>query len=348
MEARILVYSRNRFFLESFSSYIMNHRVEGVEFTFFSEESAVEAHLKEQRVKNILADREFLENELLAAKSVKICISERTRVSAGRGIHECNVYQRGTDIVSDLLKIITAAGDRDAMGGEITQRVVAFYSPQGGSGKTTLAYSCAALCAKNSTAVYLNLEEFSYTGHLYQMDFDVEMESVLFSLKDGREAEAYLSNAVKKDRHNVYVMPELKTVGDLQDVSGEDAERLVRQMQAVTGCSCLVLDLSGGLNERTRKLLELCDISFWVFSDDPAGRGKLERVRNDRSIEGLSAFGKAFFLLNKCREKGQDSNVVRIPFSESLSNGADVETVLSGNRDYHQKCADILDLIEMS
>lgn len=348
MEMRTLIYSENRFFLESFSAYIMSHPADGVELTFFSDRVSAQNYLGQQRVEMIFADRDFLENTTLPTKSVKVCVSDRTRVSIGSGRHECNIYQRGTDIVADLMKIMTAAGDRDNMVGDIPQKVAAFYSPQGGSGKTTLAYSCALLCAKSGTAVYLNLEELGYTGHLYQVEFDTDMESVMFSLKDGRDAQSCLSNAVKKNRHNVYVMPELKTVGDFHEMSGENAEKLVQQLKELTGCNCLIMDLSGELNERNRKLLELSDVSFWVFTDDQIGKGKLGRVRNDQSIGGMNEFGKTFFLLNKCREKNQDSSAVRIPFSESLSKGTDVETVLDGNRDYNRKCMDILDLIEMS
>ncbi len=348
MEVRALIYSENRFFVDSFSAYIMSHHVDGVELAFFSDRVSAQNYLGQQRVEMIFADRDFLENATLPAKAVRVCLSDRTRVSVGSGRHECNIYQRGTDIVADLMKIMAAAGDRENMIGDIPQKIAVFYSPQGGSGKTILAYSCALLCAKSGTAVYLNLEEFGYTGHLYQVEFDTDMETVMFSLKDGRDVQTCLSNAVKKDRHNVYVMPELKTVGDFHEMSGENAEKLVRQLSVATGCSCLILDLSGELNERNRKLLELSDVSFWVFSDDQIGKGKLERVRNDQSIGGMNEFGKTFFVLNKCHEKNQDSSAVRIPFSESLSRGTDVETVLAGNRDFNQKCMEVLDLIEMS
>lgn len=348
MEIRALVYSVNRFFLDSFSSYVMGCREVGIEFSFFSESDSAEKYLGRQRVDMILAERDFLEKESLPAKAVKVCISDSTRTNVEGGIYECNIYQRGTDIIADLQKIMTVTDERGNMSGNMTRKVAAFYSPQGGCGKTTLAYCCAVLGAKNSTAAYLNLEEFSYTKQLYETEFDRDMESVMFTLKDGGDAAAGVSDAVKRNEHNVYVMPELKTVGDFREMSGENVEKLAEQLQKVTGCSFLILDLSGELNERNRKVLELSDVSFWVFSDDETGRGKLDRVRNDQSIEGMNAFGKTYFLLNKCREKSQDASAVRIPFSESLSKGTDVGTVLSANQDFYRKCMDVLDLIELS
>ena len=35
-------------------------------------------------------------------------------------------------------------------------KVVVFYSPQGGGGKTTLAYACALLCARKQTTFQKN------------------------------------------------------------------------------------------------------------------------------------------------------------------------------------------------
>ena len=50
---------------------------------------------------------------------------------------------------------MAAAGDRENMIGDIPQKIAAFYSPQGGSGKTILAYSCAlALCKKRYRSLF--------------------------------------------------------------------------------------------------------------------------------------------------------------------------------------------------
>lgn len=344
MENRVLVYSRNQFFIDSFSIYTRDHRQMNI--FFFSDRCLAEKWLGEQRVDIVLAERDFLEEVSLPGKAVKVCISERTRVSAENGICACNIYQRGADILADLTKIISAAGGGAVAEGDSPSRVAAFYSPQGGSGKTTLAYSCAMLCARKGTTIYLNLEEFGYTGHLYQTESGIGMEEILFSLKDGRDARDYVCDAVRKNRHNVYVMPDLKAIGDFHDMSGEDVEKMVRQLQSVMNCDFLILDLSGGFNERNQKLLEMSNVGFWVFSDDQVGRGKMERVRNDQSIKDMEIFGKTYFLLNKSRENVQDSDAVRIPFSESLSKGREIETVMSGNESFLQKCNDLAALAE--
>ena len=54
MEVRALIYSENRFFVDSFSAYIMSHHVDGVELAFFSDRVSAQNYLGQQRVEMIL------------------------------------------------------------------------------------------------------------------------------------------------------------------------------------------------------------------------------------------------------------------------------------------------------
>lgn len=346
MKIRTLVCSSNRYFLESFSSYAMEHGGEGFEFSFFSDKSAAAGFLNEQKVELVLAERTFFEQVTLQAGSVGMHISNRTRVDVDTQEHELNVYQRGVDILEDMRKIMAAVSGRDNGSGNKAQKIITFYSPQGGSGKTTMAYICALLCARNGSGIYLNMEEFGYTDHLYQAVYDTTLEEVMFAIKDKRDVAAYVSNALKKDNRNVSVMPKMNALSDFNDLTLEDAEVLVQKLLETTGSKYLFVDLSGGLTARNKKMLEMSDISFWVFTDDAVGQGKIERLKADQSMQEIFGHGRTYFLINKCKVKSDDTSAIRIPFSESLSQGADVDVVLSGNRDFYQRCAEIVELAD--
>lgn len=228
---------------------------------------------------------------------MQICISSRTRVDTPGSRHELNIYQRGADILGDIQKILSAAGGRK--GSESgSNKVAAFYSPQGGSGKTTLAYICALLCARSKSSVYLNLEEFDSTAHLYQASFQTGMEDVLFAIKDHRDVTACVSNALQKEHRNVSAMPTMKNYSDLAALGADDFELLIKTLQQVSAADYLFVDLSGGLTEQNRRVLELCDGSFWLFDDTDVGMGKLERIRNDKSVQGSEYFGSIKYIVH--------------------------------------------------
>lgn len=346
MKIRIVVCSENRYFVDSFSSYMMKHGESGLEFAFFTERKAVIPYLSSRVIDLILADELFFHEYEIPVKCVPICISNQTRIHTEGSWQELNIYQRGVDILGDLQKIAAVMTNKKEKAiTEKDYKIVAFYSPQGGTGKTVLAYICALLYAQNHTSIYLNMEEFGYTDHLYQVEFETGMEEVMFAIKDRRDTSVSLSNALKKEKRNITVLPTMKNIRDFLGMTAEDIQILFQKIFEITGKGCLFLDLSGGLSERNRILLESSDKIFWVFQEDSCGKGKMERMKKDESMQESSYYERSYFVINKCRNRIEDTSAIPIPFSESLSKGVDVETVLSGNRDFYQMCMELITII---
>ena len=343
MKTNVLIYSKNQYFLDCLSNYVMNSDPGGFDFAFYPDQEKAAAVLQSNSVDVLLADEGFLKDSAASRPGMlRIGISNRTVADPENGGHELNIYQRGMDILGDLRKIISAASGKQTVSEEQGSRIIAFYSPQGGTGKTTLAYVCALLCAARGASVYLNLEEFGYTGHLYQADFRIRMEEVLLALNDDRDLAEYLTNGLVRDSRNVSVMPMMENYEDLADLSADHIEKMLKTLRQVSGADLIFVDLSGGLNSRNRRVLEMADHSFWVFDDTETGRGKMERLRHDRSAEKADFLSRAYFVINKCKVRQEDKDAIRVPWSDSLDHGADVETVLAGNRDFYEKCREIV------
>ncbi len=346
MKIRVLVYSGNKYFVNCFSNYIMETGSARFDCRFVSDAAQAAAFLSGQEADIILADESFFRENACPDAAVGLCISNRTRAEEPGGRYELNIYQRGRDILTDMEKLLGIAGGTASTGERKGMKVVIFYSPQGGTGKTTLAYACALLCARKQTSVYLNLEEFGCTEQLYQRAFQVSMEEVLEAIKDGRDAAAVLSNAMAKEEGNVTILPVFRNYRDYADMTADETMVLLEGLRKVNGTGCLFVDVSGGMTEKNRRLLEQCDISFWVFDDSAAGRGKLKRIREDRSIQREAFFGKAYFVVNKCRAREEDASALRLPFSESLQKDKPLDLVLSGNQDFFRGCGKMVSFID--
>ena len=89
---------------------------------------------------------------------------------------------------------MSALRGKENSGTKKKQKLISFASVQGGSGKTTLAYISAMLAARTATSAYVNMEDFGYTEHLYQVNFETSMEDVMFALKDTKFCLAELGN----------------------------------------------------------------------------------------------------------------------------------------------------------
>ncbi len=346
MRRKIFVYSNNLDFLDCFSAYVMESVKNGYDFSFFTERSLVDNALKQQQADLLLAEEDFLQKCDCPVDCIKVIMSNRTQVDRKTGRHEVNIYQRGRDILADMEKLIGIAGGAGMEKKDKTQKIVAFYSPQGGVGKTTLAYSLALLCARKHTSIYLNLEEAPYTDHLYQTTFHTGMEDVLYAIKDHRDTDAVLSNAMEKDCRNVTTLPVFAHYQDYQDLTGDETETFIESLLAVSRAEYIFIDLPGGLTGQSRRILEMSDVSFWIFEDTAIGKGKMEKVQSDHSIQRMAFFNKTRFVQNKCKVRGEDSAVIRIPFSDSLSKGMAVDAVLSGNQDFYNGCLELINMVD--
>lgn len=346
MKIRVLIYSGDPYFLNCFSNYMMETGSAGFDCRFVSDAAQAAEYLRGQETDIVLADESFFGGNVCPDGVLRLCISNRTQADEGGGCHELNIYQRGRDILADMEKLLGIAKGAAPAGVRKGMKVAVFYSPQGGTGKTTLAYACAMLCARSQTSVYLNLEEFGCTEHLYRGAFQAGMEEVLEAIKDGRDAAAVLSNAMVKEERNVTVLPVFRNYRDYADMTADETMVLLEGLRKVNGAGCLFVDISGGMTEKNRRLLEQCDVSFWVFDDSAAGRGKLRRIREDRSIQREAFFGRSVFVVNKCRAREEDDSALRLPFSESLSKDKPIELVLSGNQDFYRGCSKIVSYID--
>lgn len=345
MKTIAIVCSKNQYFLDCLSGYVMDSANMDFDILCYQSEADALNFMSAHRVDMVLADEFFLRNNVISEGVLQISISNRTRVDIQNNHHELNIYQRGMDILGDMRKVLSAIGGKESTGEGRPNKVVAFYSPQGGSGKTTLAYICALLCARENTSVYLNLEEFGYTDHLYQVSFQTKMEDILYALKDNRDVEAYISNGLQKDARNVTLLPAMKNHEDLESLSADKVEELIGNLQQVSGAKVVFVDISGSLTPQNRRVLELSDSNFWVFDDTDVGWGKMKRLRDDESERQKEYISRSYFVVNKCRIKSADTDAIRLPWSESLSQGVDVETVLAGNKDFYTNCMEIMKLI---
>ena len=81
MKVCILVCSENQYFVDCFSSYIMEHGKAGFEFAFFTEKEAAVSYLSSRVIDLILADELFFHEYEISGKCVPICISNQSILS---------------------------------------------------------------------------------------------------------------------------------------------------------------------------------------------------------------------------------------------------------------------------
>lgn len=345
---KLMIFSEDIYFIEVFSTYAGKNCPE-IEFFFFSDKKKAEEFLEERSgsLSAVLADEDFLKTVQPQVK-LKAAICSKTVLDREADIQKLNIYQQGADIIGDIKKILAAFSDealtftQGSMG-----NIAAFFSTQGGSGKTTLAYMTAVQLAKNHQTAYLNFEENPYVDHLYSQSFEAGMEELLFAVKDKRSLAPVLLGAMKKNSHNVYVLPLTRSISDLEAINGEDVEYLLRAMMEMAEIEYLILDISTGFSEMNRKILELSRTIFMVYGADGTGMGKMQYFLSDPALARQPYQGRLRYVLNKCPHKVEDPRYVAVfPYSQSMAQGVAVTSALNANGEFVKGCNEMIELME--
>lgn len=255
------------------------------------------------------------------------------------GIGRLNIYQKADRLLEDYEKI-AALATGEAGHAENAGRQTVVYSTQGGSGKTTIAYLLAVQCAKKQKTVYWNLEPLPVVEGLYRQEFPTSMEQLLFAQKSNSGLQEVLYDALLQNDDGVYVLPEVKSMGDYRDLEAETINDICAEMYSM-GMTRIILDLPSGLGRFTEVLLERCDHIVWVFTGTAAGRRKEEKVRQDPFLRTM--LGKSSIVRNCCAQKADAAGATAaFPLSGTLKNANHIAAVLEGNPEFASGCQAIM------
>ena len=340
---RIVLQSEDLYFLQAFSDYASAH-CPSIEFVCFSSKEKALQYLEKPplRVDALLAPSELLD-ETAHLRVTRLAIAERTSF-VPQDRMSINIYQSGPAIISDIKNALAATGEHffSAPGGGV--QVVAGYSVEGGSGKTTVSYALAATAVRQGRqALYVNLEPFPAYGQLYDHKFNRSMDDILFALKSGRDLAPVLLDTMERNEDNVMVLPPFSFAGDLLSLTKENLAAFVKVLTEKTNLDYVFIDLPTGFQPVNLWALEQCTCILLVYSDTPSGREHREKAQNDLYFKNLPLHGGILTLLNHCRQKAPEEGVAgKFPVSESLQQGRRIGDVLDRNPAFLKSCIDLL------
>ena len=341
---RILLQMEDTYFVKAFSNYVSCNCPE-LEFLCFTSAEKANAFLKDdaRRLDVIVGEERFLAG---CGKDdvIRLVVSDHTIFSSPEAMR-LNVYQAGRDIVADIKSALSLRkGYLCTTSGRSIHNVVALFSQQGGSGKTTIAYALALTAVRQGKqALYLNFEAAPYVGQLYIHDFQHSMDDLLFALKDGRELAPVMLDTLERDEEGVLILPPVHSTGDLLSLTQEEVRKILHVLIENVEIDYLLIDLPCGLYPLNVWVLEECTTILQVYTDDECGHARMRQAKMDPYYQELSIKGMTLTVMNRSRSKTIESgDVVSIPFSESLQQGRMVSRVQESNPAFLNSCTTLL------
>lgn len=338
---RVLLFSSDEYFLNVFACFLSKEKLEFDLFSYSEEEEAVRK-LEKERFDLILCEEGYLDS--YEEETGYISLGMHTVYPSEKQRGRLNIYQSASRVKEELEYMIQVLGGKELKEGKENATLVSFFSTEGGSGKTTLAYLTAVECAKNKKTMYMNLEPLAVTDFLYAAEWENSMEEILLSF-DGEKEEmnSLLLNTMKKSADDVYVIPVLNNIGDYLELSAAGVLQMVRTIANLGGMEVVILDLPGAFSAFTENLLLESKKIVWVYNDGRTGKKKLEKVQSDPYLKAQGILSKSCYVLNRCTNQESCSEYhAAFPVSNTLSTAGQISRILEVNEAFQRGCQNIV------
>lgn len=316
MKKKLILADSDEMYLNNLANYFME-KAKHLEIATVSKPDKLEEELKSMTKADILAIDERMANGLdlnAYPEAVKILLS--VSMTPVHGYEIVKKYQKTETLLNEiLLKYAEATGTVEVIKGKNHTKTAVFYSPVGGSGKTTLALALAVAASKSGLRTfYLNLEGIDSVKEILTPTAG-SMTDVMFAMKTkGMKASIKLASSVRKDANGgFYYLSGVESIFEYNEISGEEEKTLIDTLCGLAEYDLLVLDLDSGFTIKTQELFGCADVIFMPALFERSSMMKLCRFLRDPEFHGRlgNLHSKLNLVMNKVTPDRHEMKTVK-------------------------------------
>lgn len=302
-------------YLRELSHYFMEH-VSQFELITFTKQEKLYQYLEQGNTADVL-----MVDEMLAENRLKDLTSGMTRIAMSVGMSPADgfvlvkKYQR-MDTLSDtvLMRYAEDSGSLEAVRGDSDTRIAAFYSPAGGTGKTTLALALAAAGVRAGLrTLYLNLEEIDSVKDILGKT-PGSLSDVFLALKTkGMNVGIKLKGSVGTDPAAGFdFLSGVESISEYDEIDGKDVGRLLGAVREVADYDLVVVDQTAAFTDRTREILRQADQILVPVIHSDGNAAKLLRFLEESRLHDAydSLFRKMHLIDNRAGSGGNGGQLL--------------------------------------
>lgn len=283
MKIRLLIASPDLDYTEYLSKVLLGKYTDVFEVSVCSNEDRLREMVAGHRADIVLAERALASAvDMHSVRLSFVLIDEVARVSNSGGEYKSvKKYQRISSLVKEMIGAYAEVSSNSEVYGSLSAQITAFWSPVGGSGKTTVALAYAANCVtRGKKTVYLDLQNFSCSSvYFRQNDKSI---STLFQKLDSN-VELLLQSVRQQDSGSgIFYFSQPENYDDINILTSKDIRNLV------DGCSKgvdeLVIDLSSICNEKICKVLDFASQIFIVLDGSRVSAAKWTQFQTQNNV----------------------------------------------------------------
>ncbi|MCL2741046.1 MAG: hypothetical protein FWE70_02910 [Oscillospiraceae bacterium] len=200
--------------------------------------------------------------------------------SAYPGLKKIAAYAAVADVWLGIVGLASLDDLRIGPGGMGGSPIISFYSPQGGSGVTTVSSMVAAsLSMLGKRAAYISLERSQARPAAFDAQGGMGMSDLLYFVRERDKSLVFkVSETLTPCRRSGALFPyRPASAAEMGDVTEGDAEFLLSVMRCASNVDVTVVDLDPRLDAVNLKVLAMADLNVIVAKEERSHSEKLAR-----------------------------------------------------------------------
>lgn len=309
MKIKIAILEKNLSYLNRIVSTFNLKYADKIEVYSFTEYNVAMAALNDSKIDILMADDGFVvEEERLPRRCSLVYFVDSPDIDKVRNQYAICKFQKIDLIYKQILSVYSENTENKTRKkkdkGECG--IIAFMSPGGGVGSSSMAAACALFFARKGKRVfYLNLEKFGSSDLFFSGEGQYGISDVIFALKSKKaNLSMKLESCVKKDSRGVFFFSQPQNALDLTELSTEELCQLISELKATGLYEYIILDLDFNMN---LKFLDV--VHAVVVTSDGSERVNLKIVKACNALAVLGQAGnisimeRIFVIYNKFSSK---------------------------------------------
>lgn len=268
---------------------------DGVSLSVYTDKNAFEYALSTKRFDVVLFSPTVYEGQVSLGKSTLgiLLLDERMMIPEScKVFKKIKKYQKISRIYQQILSLYSEISQN--MGGILGQssvKTIAFYSPVGGAGKTTMALASATKFAQQGyRTFYINLEDMASEECYLPQTGERGLSEVVAHLGDNINIAMKIQGLLQTKVPGLFYLNHFDSPNDINDINEQEMAELLDEFKKSGLFDMIVVDLGCALNERTKSVFDVADKIVLVEKTDGISLSKIKLFLRQMHI--MNEFGE--------------------------------------------------------
>ncbi|MBR6095273.1 MAG: hypothetical protein IKP92_09675 [Lachnospiraceae bacterium] len=276
---RIVLADTNMEYLQRLEMVLAEYK--DLAISIYSDKAALENALRSKKIDILLFGSSIYEGQVTLSKetlAIMLYDAEEEVPESLISFKKVNKYQRIGNMYQQIMYEYSeyAKNKGVVIGGNKTQ-AIAFYSPVGGSGKTTLALATALkLAAEGKKTFFLSFEDAPSDGCVLPSNNDKGMSEIAAAMYSNVDYSIKIQGLLQQKGENLFYLKHFDSPNDIYELTGEERSKIIEIIENTKLFDVIVVDMGSSMKADELKIFDLVESIVLVERNTTIANGKLE------------------------------------------------------------------------